>query len=50
MTQPVITVEEDTRLEEIADILERLRIKRVPVLRENKVVGVASRGSDLDTA
>jgi CBS domain-containing protein len=45
MTQPVITVEEDTRLEEVADILERLRIKRVPVLRENKVVGIVSRAN-----
>ena len=45
MTQPVITVEEDTRLEEVADILERLRIKRVPVLRENKVIGIVSRAN-----
>jgi CBS domain-containing protein len=45
MTRPVITVEEDTRLEEVADILERLRIKRVPVLRKNKVVGIVSRAN-----
>src|SRR5690606_24225773 len=45
MTQPVITVAEDTRLEEVADILERLRIKRVPVLRGNEVVGIVSRAN-----
>jgi CBS domain-containing protein len=45
MTQPVITVEDDTRLEEVADILERLQIKRVPVLRENKVIGIVSRAN-----
>lgn len=45
MTSPVITVEEDTRLEEVADILERLRIKRVPVLRKDKVVGIVSRAN-----
>lgn len=45
MTRPVVTVEEDTRLEEVADILERLRIKRVPVVRKNRVVGIVSRAN-----
>jgi CBS domain-containing protein len=33
MTRPVVTVSEDTRVQEVADILQRHRIKRVPVVR-----------------
>lgn len=43
MTRPVITVDEETQLVEVADILERHRINRVPVVRENKLVGIVSR-------
>ena len=43
MTQDVITVEEDTPLPEVARLLEEHRIKRVPVLRQGKVVGIVSR-------
>ena len=43
MTSHVVTVNEDTPLDEIADILSRKRIKRVPVLREGALVGIVSR-------
>jgi CBS domain-containing protein len=43
MTRHVITVEEDTPLPEVARLLEEHRIKRVPVLRQGKVVGIVSR-------
>jgi CBS domain-containing protein len=46
MTRKVVTVGEDTPIGEIAAILEKNRIKRVPVLRDGKVLGIVSR-SDL---
>lgn len=43
MTQEVITVEEETPASEIAEILEENRIKRVPVLKGEQLVGIVSR-------
>jgi CBS domain-containing protein len=43
MTREVVTVEETTTLPEIARRLQENRVKRVPVLREGKVVGIISR-------
>ncbi|HET6182917.1 MAG TPA: CBS domain-containing protein [Acetobacteraceae bacterium] len=43
MTPKVITIDEDTPLAEIAQIMERQRIKRLPVVRDGKVVGIVSR-------
>jgi CBS domain-containing protein len=45
MTAPVIGVTEEMPLNEVADILERHRIKRVPVLREGRAVGIISRAN-----
>jgi CBS domain-containing protein len=45
MSQPVVSVREDTSLSDIADLLERHRIKRVPVLRDDKLVGIVSRSN-----
>ncbi|OGA48926.1 MAG: hypothetical protein A3F74_18610 [Betaproteobacteria bacterium RIFCSPLOWO2_12_FULL_62_58] len=45
MTRKVITVAETTSLEEIATLLERNRIKRVPVLSGGKLVGIVSRAN-----
>jgi CBS domain-containing protein len=45
MHQPVVSVREDTALAEIAGLLERYRIKRVPVLRDAKLVGIVSRSN-----
>lgn len=43
MTREVITVTEDMPVGDIAHLLETKRIKRVPVVREGKVVGITSR-------
>jgi CBS domain-containing protein len=45
MTRQVLTVEEETSLQDIATILEKHRIKRVPVMRAGKVVGIVSRAN-----
>ena len=45
MTQPVVTVTEDAPLAEIATLLERHRIKRVPVVRDGAIVGIVSRAN-----
>jgi len=43
MTTPAVTIEESTDLGEVARLLESKRIKRVPVLRDRKLVGIVSR-------
>ena len=43
MTRKVISVEEDTPASEIAGILEENRVKRVPVVRGDRLVGIVSR-------
>lgn len=43
MTENLVTVSEDTPVEEIAGKLESHRIKRVPVLRDGRLVGIVSR-------
>ena len=46
MSRDVLTVREDTDIEDIIDLFERRRIKRLPVVRDDRLVGVVSR-SDL---
>jgi CBS domain-containing protein len=43
MSHPVVTVSEDTPIAEIAQLLEKRRIKRVPVVRDRKLVGIVTR-------
>jgi CBS domain-containing protein len=43
MTKDVITIGEETPVSEIAGIIEENRIKRVPVLRGDRLVGIVSR-------
>lgn len=45
MTTSPVTINEDTALAEIADIMEKNNIKRLPVVRGDKVVGIVSRAS-----
>jgi CBS domain-containing protein len=45
MTKDVITVEPDTPLTEIASMLEKYHIKRVPVLEGGRLVGIVSRAN-----
>ena len=43
MAVPVVTVGEDTEIEEVARLLTAYPIKRVPVLRDGRIVGIVSR-------
>jgi hemerythrin-like metal-binding protein len=45
MTRDVVSVGEDAVLTEIAEILEMHRIKRVPVVRDGKLIGIVSRAN-----
>ena len=45
MATGVISVSEDTALSEIAALFERKRIKRVPVVKDGKLVGIVSRSN-----
>jgi CBS domain-containing protein len=45
MSDNVITATEETPLAEIAAILERNRIKRVPIIKGGKLVGIVSRSN-----
>lgn len=45
MTTEVHTVTEDTTLEDIVELMERRRIKRVPVMRGKEVVGMVTRSN-----
>ncbi|HEV2303116.1 MAG TPA: CBS domain-containing protein [Stellaceae bacterium] len=45
MTREVIAVDDTTELAEVANLLESKRIKRVPVLRDGKLVGIVSRAN-----
>ena len=43
MSAPVISIDEETSLGEIAELLTTHRIKRVPVVRDGRIVGIVSR-------
>jgi CBS domain-containing protein len=45
ITRKVLTVAESDTLSHIAAVLEKDRIKRVPVVRDGKLVGIVSRGN-----
>ena len=45
MTRGVLSVTEETAVADIAVLLETNRIKRVPVLRDGKLVGIVSRAN-----
>jgi len=45
MSRHVISASEDTSLGDIATLLERHRIKRIPILRGGKLVGVVSQSN-----
>ena len=48
MTSDVITVTEETELGDIVTLMEKHRIKRVPVVRGTKLVGIVSRANKHD--
>lgn len=45
MTPRVVTVDEDTPVTAIVDIMERHRVKRLPVLRAGRVIGIVTRSN-----
>jgi len=45
MTDEVQTVEEDADLEAVVELMERHRIKRVPVMRAGKMTGIVTRSN-----
>jgi CBS domain-containing protein len=45
MTRQVISVDPDTSLQEIANLLEKHGIKRVPVIENGRLVGIVSRAN-----
>jgi len=45
MTREIVTVPEDASLHDIALLLEKHRIKRVPVIRDGKLTGIVSRAN-----
>lgn len=44
MSRPAFSVTEEATLDQIADLLEKRRIKRLPVVRDGKLVGIITRG------
>jgi CBS domain-containing protein len=49
MTTSPVTITEDTALAEIADVMERNNVKRLPVMRGDKIVGIVSRANLLQS-
>jgi CBS domain-containing protein len=47
MTTHVITVEEDTPVSDVVDILTEKNINRVPVVRRGKLIGIVTRNDVL---
>ena len=45
MTDKIISVDEETLVGDIAQLLEKRRIKRVPVIQDGKLVGIVSRAN-----
>ncbi|MBL6614988.1 MAG: CBS domain-containing protein [Reyranella sp.] len=45
MTRKVVTADERTPLQEIAALMQRNHVKRVPVVRDGKVIGIVSRAN-----
>ena len=45
MTPTSITITEYTRLDEIVSLMDQRRIKRLPVMRQGRVVGIVSRAN-----
>jgi CBS domain-containing protein len=49
MTQPVVTVDEDVPLGRVAELMAAKRIKRIPVMRGEEMVGIITRRDVLRT-
>ncbi|MDG4884502.1 CBS domain-containing protein [Mesorhizobium sp. WSM4884] len=49
MSRDVVSVDPDTSISEIVELMETRRIKRVPVVRDEQVIGMVSRANLLST-
>lgn len=45
MTRKVVTADERTSLQDVAQLMQRHGVKRLPVMRDGKVVGIVSRAN-----
>jgi len=45
MSQHLVTANEETKLSEIAALMEKHRVKRIPIVRDDKLVGIVSRAN-----
>jgi CBS domain-containing protein len=45
MTREIVSAKPDTSISDIAALLVRHRVKRVPVVRDGKIVGIVSRAN-----
>jgi CBS domain-containing protein len=45
MSENVVAAAENTSISELANVLEKHRIKRVPILKDGKLVGIVSRAN-----
>jgi CBS domain-containing protein len=45
MTRNLVTADEDMPLDELVRLMEKNRVKRLPVLRDNKLVGIVTRAN-----
>ena len=48
MTSPVVTVVDQTPVDVLATLMRRRRVKRLPIVRDGKLVGIVSRTDLLD--
>lgn len=45
MTREVVTASDDATLVELVELIEKHRVKRIPIVRDNKLVGIVSRAN-----
>jgi diguanylate cyclase (GGDEF)-like protein len=48
MTAPVVTVEPDEDIQDVADLMTLMRIRRLPVVKEGRTIGILTRGRVMD--
>lgn len=47
MTREVVTASDEATLGELVELIEKRRVKRIPIVRDNKLVGIVSRANIL---
>jgi CBS domain-containing protein len=49
MTSPAITAQEDTPVSDLADLMTKNRIRRLPIMRGQRLIGIVSRSDIIRT-